>query len=98
MNLYGNNRFYTLNYAQQNLKSCRAPPKVKIEYGSWEDILWLSRNVEEDIPVSPTEPLKLELKHFIKSIKKGEVLEPLCNGKEALQVLEIIEKALSKTS
>jgi len=96
MNLYGNERFYALNYAQQKLKSYRSPPKIKIEYGSWADILWLSRNVEEDIPVSPTEPLKLELKRFIESIKKGEILEPLCSGQEALQALEVSEKALSK--
>ena len=51
INLYGNERFYTLNYAQQSLKAYRAPPKAKMEHGSWEDMLWLSRNVEEDIPV-----------------------------------------------
>jgi len=96
IHLYGNERFYTLNYAQQNLKSYRAPPKVKIEYGSWQDILWLSRNVEEEIPVSPTEPLVLQLKRFIESIKKGRVLDPLCSGQEALQALKVVEKAFNK--
>lgn len=96
IHLYGNERFYTLNYAQQNLRSYRAPPKVKIEYGSWEDILWLSRNVEEDMPVSPAEPLVLQLKRFIESIKKGRVLDPLCSGQEALQALKVVEKAFNK--
>jgi len=96
IHLYGNERFYILNYAQQNLKSYRPPPKFKIEYGSWQDILWLSRNVEEDILVTPSEPLKLQLKRFIESIKKGEALDPLCSGQEALDVLKVVENALDK--
>jgi len=96
IHLYENKRFYTLNYAQQNLKSYRAPPKATIEHGSWKDILWLSRNVEEDMPVSSSEPLELELKCFIESIKKNEVLDPLCSSQDALQVLKIVEKALKK--
>jgi len=96
IHLYGNKRFYTLNYAQQSLKSYRAPPKTTIENGSWSDILWLSRHVEEDIPVSSNEPLELELKRFIESIKKNEVLDPLCNSQDALQVLRIAEKAFNK--
>lgn len=96
IHLYGNERFYTLNYAQQNLKSYRAPPKARIEHGSWQDILWLSRNVEEDISVSPTEPLVLQLKRFVESIKKGRILDPLCSGQEALQALKIVENAFNK--
>jgi len=96
INLYGNERFYTLDYAQQTLKCCRAPPRVRIEHGSWHDILWLSRNVEEDVPISPTEPLKLELKYFIESIQKSRILEPLCSGLEALQVLRVAKSALEK--
>jgi UDP-N-acetylglucosamine 3-dehydrogenase len=96
INLYGNKKFYVLNYAQQNLKSYRAPPKAKIEHGSWNDILWLSRHVEEDIPVSASEPLVMELQCFIDSIKKNEVLDPLCNTQDALQVLKVIDCAFSK--
>lgn len=96
IHLYGNKRFYTLNYAQQSLKSYGAPPKTTIENGSWSDILWLSRHVEEDIPVSSNEPLELELKRFIESIKKNETLDPLCNSKDALQVLRIAERAFNK--
>jgi UDP-N-acetylglucosamine 3-dehydrogenase len=94
--LYGNNNFYILNYAQQNLKSYRAPPQAKIEYGSWKDILWLTRNVEEDIPVSSAEPLEEELKCFIESVKKNKVLEPLCNMRDGLQILRIAEIAFTK--
>ena len=96
IHLYGNERFYTLNYAQQKLSSYRAPPKAKIEHGSWNDILWLSRHVEEDIPVSANEPLLLELQCFIESVKRNEVLDPLCSTQEALQVLEVADSAFSK--
>ena len=93
--LYGNEKFYILDYMQQKLKSYRAPPKVNVESGSWEDFLWASRLVEEDVSSPPEEPLKLELKCFIKSVKKGEILDPLCNGYEALEVLEVIQKAFT---
>jgi UDP-N-acetylglucosamine 3-dehydrogenase len=96
IHLYGNERFYTLNYAQQNLKTYRAPPEVKIEHGSWNDILWLSRHVEEDIPVSATEPLVMELQCFIESVKRNKILDPLCNTQDALQVLEVADSAFSK--
>ena len=94
--LYGNKRFYTLNYAQQKLSSHRAPPNVKIENGNWNDILWLSRHVEEEIAVSSNEPLVMELQCFADSVKRNEVLEPLCNTKEALQVLKVTDSALKK--
>ena len=96
INLYGDKRFYSLNYAQQKLKSYRAPPKAKIEHGSWDDILWLSRHVEEEIPVSAGEPLLMELQCFIDSVKRNEILNPLCNTQDALQVLKVIESAFSK--
>jgi len=96
INLYGNERFYVLNYAQQKLKTNRAPPKAKIESGSWTDILWLSRHVEEEVPVSANEPLAMELQCFIDSIKRNELLDPLCNAQEALQVLKVTDIAFSK--
>lgn len=96
IHLYGNESFYTLNYAQQKLKAYRAPPKAKIEHGSWDDILWLSRHVEEEIPVSSGEPLVMELQCFIESVKRHQVLDPLCNTQQALQVLEVAESAFSK--
>ena len=94
--LYGNERFYSLNYAQQKLKAYRAPPKAKIEHGSWDDILWLSRHVEEEILVSSSEPLLMELQCFIDSVKRNELLDPLCNTQEALQVLKVTDCAFSK--
>jgi UDP-N-acetylglucosamine 3-dehydrogenase len=94
--LYGNETFYTLNYAQQKLKAYRAPPKAKIEHGSWKDILWLSRHVEEEIPVSSNEPLVMELQCFVESVKRNEILDPLCSPQQALQVLEVAESAFSK--
>ncbi|PVX24955.1 MAG: hypothetical protein CW691_06065 [Candidatus Bathyarchaeum sp.] len=96
INLYGNEKFYVLNYAQQKLKSCRAPPKAKIEHGSWNDILWLSRHVEEEIPVLASEPLAMELQCFVDSVKKNKILDPLCTPKEALQVLKVMDSAFSK--
>ncbi|MQY62196.1 gfo/Idh/MocA family oxidoreductase [archaeon] len=96
IHLYGNERFYALNYAQQKLKSYRAPPKAKIEHGSWNDILWLSRHVEEDIPVSANEPLAMELQGFVDSVKEHDVIEPLCTPQEALQVLKVTDCAFSK--
>jgi hypothetical protein len=97
MHLYGNKTFYTLNYAQQKLKISRAPPKAKIEHGSWKDILWLSRHIEEEIPVPSNEPLVMELQCFVESVKQNKILDPLCNPQQALQVLEISENAFSKT-
>jgi UDP-N-acetylglucosamine 3-dehydrogenase len=96
IHLYGDKRFYTLNYGQQNLKTHRPPPQARMEHGSWKDILWLSRNVEEDIPISSSEPLERELKCFIDSVKKNEVLDPLCNTQDGLQILKIAETAFSK--
>jgi UDP-N-acetylglucosamine 3-dehydrogenase len=96
IHLYGNENFHTLNYAQQNLKSYRSPPKARIEHGSWKDILWLTRNVEEDIPISSSEPLEGELTCFIESVKKNKVLDPLCNMRDGLQILEIAETAFNK--
>ncbi len=95
--LYGNEKYYTVNYAQQRLTSFRSPPKAKIENGSWDDILWLSRHIEEQISVSSCEPLVLELQCFIDSVKKNQILEPLCNTKEALQVLKVTDCALLRT-
>jgi UDP-N-acetylglucosamine 3-dehydrogenase len=96
INLYGNEKFYVLNYAQQKLLYYRAPPKAKIEHGSWNDILWLSRHVEEDVPVSASEPLVKELQCFVDSVKKNQVLDPLCTPKEALKVLKVTDSAFSK--
>lgn len=96
INLYGNEKFYVLNYAQQKLLSYRAPPKAKIEHGSWNDILWLSRHVEEDVPVSASEPLVKELQCFVDSVKNNQVLDPLCTPKEALQVLKVTDNVFSK--
>jgi predicted dehydrogenase len=96
VHLYGNKRFYILNYAQQKLTSYRAPPTAKIEKGTWNDIMWLSRHVEEDIPVSATEPLTMELQCFIESVKKNELSDQLCNTQEALQVLKVVESAYNK--
>jgi len=96
IHLYGNETFYTLNYAQQKLKSYRAPPKAKIENGSWDDILWLSRHIESEIPISSSEPLLMELHSFIASVKRNEIVDPLCNTTEALQVLEVADTAFSK--
>ena len=94
--LYGNDKFYALNYAQQKLVAYRAPPKAKIEHGSWKDILWLSRHVEDDIPISASEPLFLELQCFIDSVKKDEILDPLCTTQEALKVLKVADCAFKK--
>ena len=96
IHLYGNERFYSLNYAQQKLKAYRAPPKAKIENGCWDDILWLSRHVEEEIPVSASEPLLMELQCFIDSVKRNDLLDPLCSPQEALQVLKVADCAFSK--
>jgi UDP-N-acetylglucosamine 3-dehydrogenase len=95
LSLYGNERFYSLNYAQQTLIAHRPPPKVHFENGNWQDTLWISRNIEEGIPIVPGEPLKLELQCFLESAVKGEALSPLCGGGEAVDVLEVAEKALA---
>ncbi|MFA5366017.1 MAG: hypothetical protein WC325_12615, partial [Candidatus Bathyarchaeia archaeon] len=80
----------------QQLKSYRAPPKAQIENGSWNDILWLSRHVEEDTPVSASEPLAAELQCFVDSVNRNEVIEPLCTPKEALAVLKVTDNAFKK--
>jgi len=47
------------------------------------------------IKVEKTEPLKLELEHFLKCVKNSEI--PLVDGYEGLRVLEIALKASSST-
>ena len=98
LTVYGNDRFYSLDYAQQKLKCYKASPQVRIESGNWQDILWLSRNVNEDISVTQMEPLEIELKCFIESIRKGEIINPLCSGEEGLEVLRILDNALLLSS
>jgi UDP-N-acetylglucosamine 3-dehydrogenase len=92
INLFENDMFYTLDYAQQSLKAIRPPPQVNIETGNWQDILWVSRNIETGFTIQPAEPLELELKCFLDSIEKNEILPPLCNSVEALNVLKVIEE------
>lgn len=96
-NLYGDKKFYSVNFAQQKISCNRAPPKSELKYGNWEDILWLSRNVTEEISVLPAEPLELELNCFLESVREGEVLDPLCSGQDGLKVLTIIERALDRS-
>jgi hypothetical protein len=36
------------------------------------------------------------LQRFIESVKKNEVLEPLCSTLKALQVLKVVENAFAK--
>jgi UDP-N-acetylglucosamine 3-dehydrogenase len=98
LNLYGNEKFYSLNYAQQKLKVYKAPPKVRIENGCWKDILWLSRHVEESISISPNEPLLMELQCFIDSVKRNKLLAPLCSPQEAIQVLEVANFAFKSAA
>ncbi len=93
INLYGNKNFYSLNYAQQKIRCFRAPPHAKIDSGSWQDILWLSRNVSEDISVIQIEPLELELNCFLESIRNGEIINPLCSGREGLDFLQVVDNA-----
>ncbi|WGM88504.1 MAG: Gfo/Idh/MocA family oxidoreductase [Candidatus Bathyarchaeum tardum] len=96
ISLYANERFYSLNYAQQKLKMYRAPPKANIVTGNWEDILWLSRHINEEIPVSVGEPLLMELQCFVDSVKQNELLDPLCSPQEALNVLKVTDCAFRK--
>jgi hypothetical protein len=40
--------------------------------------------------------LVMELQCFVESVKRNEVLDPLCNTQEALRVLKVAESAFSK--
>jgi len=51
---------------------------------------------KEVIDIDPSEPLKLELQHFIECINSRKT--PLTDGKEALRVLKILEEAQMKLS
>jgi UDP-N-acetylglucosamine 3-dehydrogenase len=88
INFYGNEKFYSIDYPQQTLKIYHSPPKARLETGVWQDMLWFSRNIEEDVGIMRFEPLELELKSFIKSIQNRRIQEPLCTGHEALEALE----------
>lgn len=96
INLYGNESFYSINYLQQEIKLCRAPPRSRIGSSTWQDILVHSRNINEDIAVPRAEPLELELKCFIESVEQGEIIDPLCSGEEGLEVLRVSEESLTK--
>lgn len=96
INLYANDRYYVLNYALQQLKEFRGPPKAKIENGNWNDILWLSRHVEKEISISPSEPLFKELQCFVDSVKINEVLQPLCTPSDAIRVLRISDNVFKR--
>jgi UDP-N-acetylglucosamine 3-dehydrogenase len=98
INLYGNEKFYGLNYAQQKLTEYQGPPKAQIQNGSWNDILWLSRHMHEEIPVTVSEPLVAELQCFVDSVKKNEIIEPLCTPEDAMKVLKVTDSALTKLS
>jgi len=89
--IYESNKYFILDYILQKLISYRAPPRATFETMNWDDFLWISRNIEENIPVEINEPAKLELKCFIHSIKKDKLLEPLCQPFEALEVLKVLK-------
>jgi hypothetical protein len=62
---------------------------------TYQFIKWLSNLPESDLSVPNGEPFQMEIATIVESVKSGEVLPPLCSGKDALVTLEALKEALA---
>jgi predicted dehydrogenase len=85
--------YYEVTYTPAALKIGFSPPKLGKRPQSFEDLEQLSKNVETAFDIPGREPINVMLQDFAESIRKGSVIEPLCNAEEALVTAKAIDDA-----
>jgi predicted dehydrogenase len=76
--VFGNARYYGLDYVAQKLEISRAE---KAADGEWPTI------VSEVVDIEPRPPLDTELDYFVRSVRTGQ--PPLVNGRVGLEALRV---------
>jgi predicted dehydrogenase len=77
--VFGDQRYYSLNYIDQKLESAFAVPDPS--GGKWPKI------VVEDCGIAPRPPLDTELEYFVRAVRTGE--SPLVTGRVGLEALRV---------
>jgi UDP-N-acetylglucosamine 3-dehydrogenase len=90
--------YYEVTYTPATLKVGLPPPKLRKRPQSFEDLEQLSRNVERSFDLPRKEPINVMLQLFAESVKKGEIVEPLCSAEEGLVTARAIDDAVRKAS
>jgi predicted dehydrogenase len=85
--------YYEVNYTPAALKVGVPPPKLRTRPQNFEDLEQLSRNMETTLDLPKKEPMKVMLELLGKSVTTEAVMEPLCNGEEALVTAKAIDEA-----
>lgn len=97
--LFGTEKFYFLDYAQQEFHEFRSPriPEDlksqfhKLSYREFQDV---SRIVENKFTYEKDEPIVKMLKRFISSVQKGKIEKPLCSISDSKFITKTVEDAL----
>ena len=85
--------YYEVTYTPAALKVGFPPPKLRKRPQSFEDLEQLSRNVETIFDIPKKEPLNVMLGLLAESVRRGTVVEPLCDVDEALVTAKAIDDA-----
>jgi predicted dehydrogenase len=85
--------YYEVTYTPASLKIGFPPPKLRTRPRNFEDLEQLSKNVETTFELPRKEPINAMLQLLVESVRKGSVIEPLCNADEALVTARVIDEA-----
>lgn len=86
--LFGDGRYYGLDYIGQKLEIARAVPDEA--GGRWPKI------VTDVLDIVPRPPLDTELEHFVRSVRTGT--PPLVNGRVGLEALRVAMQIKERTT
>ncbi len=91
LSITGTKGYAELDYISQELTLFKNNFVSKtVDFGEYVEIF--GKHEKQEIPVKKEEPLKNEIKHFIDCVINNK--EPLVDGKEGIEALEICIKAL----
>jgi len=93
LELETNQEYYEVTYTPARLKIGFPPPKLRKNPRNFEDLEQLSKNVETTFDLPRKEPISIMLQLLAESLKKGAVIDPLCNVDQALVTARAIDKA-----
>jgi len=85
--------YYEVAYTPASLKIGFPPPKLRTRPRNFEDLEQLSKNVETTFELQRKEPINAMLQLLVESVRKGSVIEPLCNADQALVTARAIDEA-----
>jgi len=93
LELESNHEYFEVTYTPAKLKIGFPPPKLRKHPRNFEDLEQLSKNVETTFDLPKREPIGLMLQLLSESLKKGAVIDPLCNADQALVTARAIDTA-----